>query len=113
MDLTRKEFLTLVVGGVAAAACGSGSSQANVDCLKNGTDATIGGNHGHSLDVTQADIAAGATKTYDIRGTADHSHLVTIAGSDMATLAGNHGVNTSSTTDGTPAHKHAISVNCV
>jgi hypothetical protein len=113
MDVTRKEFLALIVGGVAAAACGGSSSSAPANCLQNGTDDVIAANHGHSLDVTKADIAAGVSKTYDIRGTADHSHLVTIAGSDMATLAGNHSVNTSSTIDGTPAHNHAITVNCV
>ena len=113
MDLTRKEFLVLVVGGAAAAACG-GSSGPSGDCLKNGSNSIISQNTGHSLIVTQADISAGVAKTYDIRGTdTSHTHTVTLSAADMQALQKNQQVGLTSSTDGTPAHNHAIQIACL
>lgn len=112
MELTRKEFLVLVVGGAAAAACGG--SDTSGDCLKNGSNSTISQNTGHSLIVTQADIAAGVAKTYDIRGTdASHTHSVTLSAADMQALAKNQHVAATSSTDGTPPHNHGIQIACL
>ena len=41
----------------------------------------------HELTVPIADITAGTDKTYDIKGQANHSHMVTITAADFATLA--------------------------
>ena len=121
MNLTRKEFLSSVVTTVAGAAgallltaCGggdSGSDAAPPNCAMNGTTTNIVGNHGHTLTVSKADIAAGASKMYDITGTADHTHHVTIGMSSFGMLMNNMTVMTMSTTDA--GHQHSISISCV
>lgn len=115
MDLTRKEFLVLVIGGAAAAACGgSGSPAASGNCLADGTTANISQNTGHVLIVSKEDVAAGVQKSYDIRGTdQSHTHTVTLTPADMQKLAQNQPIQTTSTVDGNPAHSHQITVSCV
>lgn len=117
MDLTRKEFLTLVIGGVAVSACGGSSSPAGPsgDCAANGSSSTISQNTGHSLIVSKADIAAGVDKTYDIRGTdTSHTHSVTLTAADMQALQKNMQVDeTSTAASAGPAHSHAIKIVCV
>jgi hypothetical protein len=49
-------------------------------------NAMISGNHGHVLMLTVADIMAGTQKCYDVRGTATHSHYITVTAADFATL---------------------------
>ena len=118
MESTRREVLVLIVGGVVGAACGGSNSGAPVtggNCLANGTHVTIGTNHGHVLAVSIADINAGVDKSYDIRGTADHTHTVTLTAADFASLKQNTGTNEESST--TPSaiygtHFHAIAVSC-
>jgi hypothetical protein len=80
------------------------------NCLLNGTAATIGGNHGHVLTVSKEDVAAGVQKTYDIRGSADHTHQVTLTMADMEALRTNMQAREVSTVD--LSHSHAISVSC-
>jgi hypothetical protein len=107
MPVTRKEFL-LLLAGTAAAACGGSSTPPN--CAQNGTQSDISANHGHSLTVSKADIAAGVDKTYDIRGGASHSHLVTLTAADFAKLAGNNGASEQSTVD--DSHSHTVTITC-
>jgi hypothetical protein len=118
MSMTRKEFLATLAGaaGIAtlATACGGGGGTADSatvgNCLQNGTNVTIGTNHGHVLVVSQADVAAGVDKTYDIMGTALHTHSVMVTAALFAKLATNMAISvTSSTTD---AHNHSITVVC-
>ena len=118
MDLTRKEFLTLVIGSAAAAACGGSSAPGpSGNCAANGSASTIAQNTGHSLIVTKADIAAGVEKTYDIRGTdTSHTHSVTLTAADMLALQKNMQVNETSTFGNAPGaapHNHLIQVICL
>jgi hypothetical protein len=121
--MTRKEFLRLGLTTAAVAACGGSSAGnstgsggtpmqqgASGNCLMNGTAATISGNHGHVLVVSKEDVAAGAQKTYDIRGAADHSHQVTLTSADMAALGENMQAHEASTV--ALSHSHAITVSC-
>jgi hypothetical protein len=122
MSVTRKEFLGSLVSVAAGAAgaallvaCGDSGGSADGamagNCAMNGTGPpSIAGNHGHVLMVSKADIVAGAAKTYDIMGTADHSHSVTISAPLFAMLASNTTVMTVSTT--TDAHSHSITIMC-
>ena len=114
MPLTRRELLVLAAAAAGAAACGSssgsGGGMAGGDCLANGTHAAIGANHGHVLLVTKEDVAAGVDKTYDIQGTATHTHSVTITAAMFARLAANTEADATSTV--TLAHDHAIAVTC-
>ena len=120
MSMTRKQFLGTVLGAagaVALAGCGGddgghldGSTQRN--CAMNGTTTTIEGNHGHVLVVTAADVTAGADKTYDITGTAGHTHMVTITAADFAKLQSNANGTVMEISTLTDAHTHDITVIC-
>ncbi len=142
--MTRKQFLRDALGLSAAAlglavlssACGTSSPSpmpeptpnpppdapgGGVDaaspnnCLANGTDVTIETNHGHILVVTKEDVAAGVDKSYDIQGSADHTHTVTVTASDFMTLAANNAITTASTFNNSATfgtHDHTILVAC-
>jgi hypothetical protein len=118
--LTRKEFFGMLFGvaGIAtlAAACGGddgGSADAAGslgNCVQNGTSVTIASNHGHVLTVSKEDVAAAADKTYDIMGSATHTHSVTVTAANFATLKNNQSINVTSTTGA--AHTHNVTVVC-
>jgi hypothetical protein len=67
--------------------------------------------HSHVLTVPVADLEDGADKTYDIQGTSQHTHTVTITAAQFATLAGGTSIMLTSTSGN--GHTHAITVNCV
>ncbi|MFO0737119.1 MAG: hypothetical protein U0270_14620 [Labilithrix sp.] len=73
-------------------------------------DAVIGNNHGHSLQVSPEDVAAGVEKTYSIKGASSHDHRVTLTAADFAALAIGTSITVSSTTAG--AHAHPVTVHC-
>lgn len=120
MTMTRKQFLRSLAGaGIGAVGasvligCGSDNPATPdarvVSCTLNGTAVTIAGNHGHTLVVSTADIAAAADKTYNIMGTSPHTHMVTITAAQFAMLA----ANTSITVVSTDAlHTHSVTVAC-
>jgi hypothetical protein len=134
MQITRKQFLGRLLGGAAGmvgAAVVVGCSSNNgggggptpdagtpppsdaahvASCTMNGTNSTIGANHGHVLMVSKADVAAGTTRTYDIQGTANHTHSVTVTSAMFTMLQGNTAITTVSTTDSN--HNHPITVMC-
>jgi hypothetical protein len=118
MTMTRKEFLRSVVGvGVGAAAlaaCGDDGGSATVDAApEECTTPTnqIGSNHGHMLTVTFAEVDAGAAKTYDITGTADHSHNLSISAAQMAQIKSGQTLNITSTSGS--AHTHTVTIQCI
>ena len=116
--MTRKEFLAslgALAGGALLASCGGddgGTADAATvgNCQQNGTSVNILGNHGHVLVVSMADVSAGVDKTYDIMGTAAHTHSVTITVAQFAMLATNHSITTNSSI--TSSHSHGILVMC-
>lgn len=121
MRMTRKEFLRSLfgatAGGLVLAACGGddGGMQADAavsqaSCTMNGTSVNIETNHGHVLMVSKEDVSAGAAKTYDITGTADHAHSVMVSAADFAKLAQNMSVHLTSTSGG--AHTHGVLIMC-
>lgn len=122
MSMTRKEFLGSIVKGTALGAVAAGAIAAcggDDDGGDNngGTDgacqirATISGNHGHGFTVSQADVDAGVERTYDIEGTAGHTHTVTITAAQFATIGSGGNLTVVSTTG--QAHTHMITVSCV
>jgi len=80
------------------------------NCLLNGTIGHVSSNHGHSINVTKADISAGIEKQYDIQGSSIHSHLVTVSASDFALLASNQQIQITSTSG--DSHVHSVTVSC-
>lgn len=132
-QLNRTEFLrsALALAGVGLGAAGlaacsndngygtmpvvSGTGNAGGGGLTNACDTTpptdvIAANHGHVLTVTAAEAAAGVDKTYDIMGTATHTHSVTITAAMFAMLETGTVITTTSTT--MAGHSHGITVMC-
>jgi hypothetical protein len=117
MDLTRKEFLVLLLGSAAAACGGSSSENINTpsgNCLANGTNIQISQNTGHVVVVTKDDINAGVDKTYLMTGDPSHTHQVTLTAADFTRLKQNLGAMETSTVGngGNGAHTHQVTVLC-
>jgi hypothetical protein len=125
--MTRKQFLGTLFRGTAVAAGGatllsgcsddgggtpSDAPSGTGNCNANGTTVAIGTDHGHSLVVTKADIAAAASKTYDIRGSSGHTHSVTLTMAHFQALAANQIVMVQSTPGGIDSHTHSVRVSC-
>ena len=115
MSMTRKEFLGTLAATAALAACGGGGGGGDdmpmTSCVNDGTVAEIDDNHGHILNVTAADVSAGAAKTYDIMGTADHTHSVMINDTLMLRLQNDSSAMVTSTKI-TNGHSHDITITC-
>jgi hypothetical protein len=86
----------------------SQNAAGNSTSASQGISVTINGNHGHILNITQDDITAGIDKTYDIQGTATHTHSVTITAADFTNLKNKISISETSTT--TLSHNHLITV---
>ena len=79
-------------------------------CATNGTDVTIGDNHGHVMVVSKAEVAAAVMTTYHIQGTSDHDHTVVLTAADYQMLQQDHAIMTTSSYDAD--HSHSILVAC-
>jgi hypothetical protein len=112
MTITKRSLLRGSLGvcaaGVLTAACGGGDDD---DTSGGGTCKTaIAANHGHALTISAADKMAGVAKDYDIKGSADHSHTVSLAADDFADLSGGTVVIVTSSTDA--GHSHDVTITC-
>lgn len=123
--MKRKTFLKKTAGALLLAIpayslmdCSSSDDSPNPnpnpnpdnDCLQNGTNSSIGANHGHTLTVSIADINAGTQKTYNIQGSAPHPHEVTLTAADFNALSANTSIVKTSTTE--DSHSHSVTVSC-
>jgi len=122
--MDRKTFIKKTVGALlitlpaySVLSCSSSSDDSNntgggtANCLQNGARASsISGNHGHSLTVSKADVAAGAEKTYSITGSSGHSHSVTVSVANFNTLKSNQQVSVTSTSG--DSHTHSVTISC-
>lgn len=86
------------------------NSNSQKNCLDNGTSSSISSNHGHSVLVSKSDVLAGVDKTYNITGTANHAHSITVTAAHFETLKKNQSVTVSSTNDGN--HTHSVLIQC-
>jgi hypothetical protein len=88
---------------------------ANCAGIENGMAVSIASNHGHTLTVSKADIAAGTKKTFTIKGSALHHQNITLSADDFKLLKNNSSitVNSSATEGGIDVmHIHSVSVSC-
>ena len=76
-----------------------------------GCGSTFDFNHGHVLTVLRSDLDSTTALSYDIQGTADHTHTVTLTLAQLATLKSGASVTAVSTT--TDYHQHVITVSCI
>ena len=116
MPISRKTFLIQVAGGgwlLATAGCGGGGGDANPPAppAGSGCGATISDNHGHVLAIATADLDSTADKSYDIQGSAGHTHGVTFTAAQLAQLKA--GTTVSVTSSMAEGHDHRISEHCV
>jgi len=111
MRISRKDFLrtALIAVGVAELGCGGGDDDGGGakagDC-----PGDIVSNHGHKLTVSAADVQAGVDKTYNIQGTADHTHQVTVTQGNFTDLKAGQLVALTTTT--AQGHNHSVTVQC-
>lgn len=89
---------------------GGGQGGSSAGACANGTRANIGDNHGHALVVPAADVLAGASRSYDIRGSSGHAHTVRLDEGHMATLQRGGNVTVQSSSGG--GHTHSVNVRC-
>lgn len=99
-------------GGGAGGGTGGGSGGGSGSrCSTNGAhDTAITANHGHALMVPAADFVAAGDKTYDIQGSAAHTHSITLSQAQRATILGGGTVTVTSTVGF--AHTHDVTVAC-
>ncbi len=112
MQSTRRQFIqttfALSAGALALAACGDETTPVTNSDAGAGPVATIGFNHGHSMQVSLADVSAAADETYDIRGSSGHTHSVTLTSADFNTLATTGSVTVTSTSGS--GHTHPVTI---
>jgi hypothetical protein len=117
MDISRKRFVETMVGGSALLlfhGCGGGGSYGGGmpnPMPASGCAPMIAENHGHVLVIPLSDLDSASDKIYDIHGTADHTHSVTLIVQQLKQLKA--GSTVTVTTSVTLAHTHAISVSCI
>jgi hypothetical protein len=122
--MTRKKFCSSVASATVLLliqACGGGgsgysgsaptSSPPPTSSGGGGCSDTIAGNHGHVLSVAAADLDSATDMSYDIQGTADHTHTVVLTVAQLRTLKTGASVNTTSST--TLSHMHDITITCI
>lgn len=114
MRINRKQFLGIAAGGgagLALAACGGGGYGGS-GTPASSCGSTIAGNHGHTLPIAVADVNSMNDMAYDITGTADHSHNLTLTALQLAQLKSGLQANATSTPGGLNGHTHAVAVSC-
>lgn len=104
--------LGVCAAGVLLAACGGGDDDDSQPKKEDGNacSSEISNNHGHSLTISAADQAAGAAKSYDIKGGASHSHTVELDADDFAELKSGTSLIVTSSIDA--GHSHDVEITC-
>ena len=82
------------------------------NCLNNGTNNTIGANHGHSFSVPKEDVESAVEKTYTLSeaSTDQHIHEVTLTAANFNSLKNNNSIVVNSTSQA--GHTHSVTVSC-
>ncbi len=114
--LTRKAFCARLTGAgvvLLIQACGGGGDSPAAPSLSPsgaGCSDTIAANHGHVLAIATAELDSTTDKVYDIQGSADHAHNVTLTVANLRALKA--GTPVTVLTSITLAHQHSISIQC-
>lgn len=98
------EAALAVLGGaiITIGGCDTGTDPSPVQSDVSGQ---ISSNHGHGATITAAELRAGGGFDLDIRGTAGHTHVVSLSTVDLALIRGGGQVQKEST--GT-RHTHLV-----
>jgi hypothetical protein len=114
--MDRREFTVeaakALLGGavIAISGCGGGSGTGPTSSTPPVTDVEglVAVNHGHSATITAAQLTAGGALQLDIRGTASHSHMVSLTADEVAAIRSRAVVLKES---GGNSHTHTITFN--
>ncbi len=113
MTSRREALLILAALPILPACGGGGGTDAGTGIDSGGGGGACGGivddNHGHSISVPRADVMAGTPQTYDIRGSAGHSHTVSITATQFGILRDVGSLIVTSSNEG---HSHQVTINC-
>jgi hypothetical protein len=115
IDLDRREFtlqaaLAMLSGvAITITACGSTSPVAPGPPPTGDVTGAITSNHGHSAVITRAQLTAGNALQLDIRGSADHTHVVELSQAQLSTIASGREVTVTTTVD--DLHSHSVAFN--
>lgn len=107
---TRREALVALGALALVPSCGSSPAAPADGGGLAGCSDTIAGNHGHVLTVPQADVDAGTPRDYDIRGSAGHTHTVSLSAADFTLLQTSGSVIVMSSAGG--GHDHMVTISC-
>lgn len=93
-------------GGSGSGSPGSPTAPAGNTGTSGATTGAISTNHGHKATITSAELAAGTGLMLDIRGDADHPHMVELTADDIARIRSQQTVSKDSSTMG--EHMHVV-----
>ena len=125
MPMTRLEFLKWMMGGAAVlgvttlTGCGNDPFPQRPDAAPDAPAGMctneIADNHvhgPHALTVPMDDIMAGVEKTYSIKGSSPHDHMITVTAANFATLQAGGSVTITSTEYDFDMHTHDVTITC-
>lgn len=92
-------------GGSSSNSGGGGSPTGNSGAVAD-TVGVVSNNHGHQVTITSAQLVAGGTLSLDIRGAADHPHMVELSASDLVAIRSQQTVSRECSS--TSAHSHMV-----
>lgn len=125
-DFNRDASLAFLGGiTVVVSACGGGggggygsssspTSPGTTTVASGDESGQISSNHGHLAVITAAQLLAGGALQLDIRGSADHTHLVTLPALAVQEVKNGGPVQTDSTSTSSPSyqtHMHTVTFN--
>jgi hypothetical protein len=120
LKIGRREFtleaILAMLSGVAITISGCGGSSYNNPTPptttappSGGREGSISANHGHRAVITAAELTAGGAVSLDIRGTADHTHTVSLTAAQVQSIAASQRVSMVSTSSN--SHDHTVTFN--
>jgi hypothetical protein len=107
---TRREILIGAASIALIPACGNTNGMGDAGPTGPTCMSSIASNHGHVLTVPGAHLTAPADHTYDIHGSADHTHDVMLTAADLTMLAA--GTTVSVTSSLGAGHTHNCMIHC-
>jgi hypothetical protein len=118
--LDRREFtlrsLLVMLSGVTITISGCGGrgesptqSSSPSPAASGDKVGVVSANHGHKAVIIAAQLSAGGAVTLDIRGDADHPHMVELSAADVASIRDGRQVSKQSSTES--SHSHTVTFN--
>lgn len=100
---------TITLSGCGGGSDGGGSPAPGPTPGPSGATGTISGNHGHTATIDAARLTAGNAIQLDIRGGADHPHVVELTAAEVAQIGARQTVSKTSSNDA--QHQHTVTFN--